>query len=329
MKSQSIDVHDLSRSVQLPPLQSPVENPRPKLKETLPKYVRQVQSVTKPLQMHNRLNKSVEFSKHSGPHFNKHRIESEIRQMQMVGDRQDHNIAQALSLQMNKYRKDELDGQIFRKDQFKNAIDTINERHNSLLKDFNQFHDAKTDLERSPFVPSAVAKARRAKDKQQRENLELEQMKEKWLVTSASIASSDQENEAAIRTNELLAYSVSDDAQVKDYSLENRISVGDLANVGDLQSDSKLSKLPHDISQIDEKRLDVELQHIKISNESRDHSQANVSFKLAEISKAQTERKIEPQVAESEREFDLKLDERYIQANQALKAGDISKYEQL
>ena len=39
MKSQSIDVHDLSRSVQLPPLQSPVTQPRVTLREQLPKYI--------------------------------------------------------------------------------------------------------------------------------------------------------------------------------------------------------------------------------------------------------------------------------------------------
>ena len=117
-----------------------------------------------------------------------------------------------------------------------------------MLRDFVKYHDDKIDLQHSPFVPSAVAKARRAKAKQESEDKELEQMKERWLVNSSQIANQEEEERPK---NELLAYSVNDDAQMKDYSLENRISVGDLANSGE-----KPKPL---IPNIDETQLDVEL----------------------------------------------------------------------
>lgn len=48
------------------------------------------------------------------------------------------------------------------------------------MTDFDQYFEVMTDLERSPFVPSHIAKARRIKAKDDKELAEEAQIRDKW-----------------------------------------------------------------------------------------------------------------------------------------------------
>ena len=75
---------------------------------------------------------------------------------------------------------EELDKKIFMSSEFKDKIQHLNTVHNDALADFNQYFEVMTDLERSPFMPSHIAKAYRAKIKQEKELAEQDKIKAKW-----------------------------------------------------------------------------------------------------------------------------------------------------
>ena len=87
-----------------------------------------------------------------------------------------------------------------------------------------------TDLDRSPFVPSHVAAARRAKRRAEKELSEQAKIRDQWDQKHESRRASDQEAEAARKTNELLEHSLAD---IQDDSLENRVAADDLAAIVD------------------------------------------------------------------------------------------------
>ena len=64
--------------------------------------------------------------------------------------------------------------------EFKEKMSKLSSAHNEALADFNQYYDVMTDLERSPFMPSHIAKAYRAKIKQEKELAEQDKIKAKW-----------------------------------------------------------------------------------------------------------------------------------------------------
>jgi len=84
-----------------------------------------------------------------------------------------------------------------------------------------------TDLERSPFVPSHIEKARRTKQKEQSELAYQRKIIHRYDSAQMQQPGYNPDNRNA--TKELLN-NVSDDIQVD--SLENRISIGDLAAFG-------------------------------------------------------------------------------------------------
>ena len=114
------------------------------------------------------------------------------------------------------------------------------------------------------------------------------------------------EAEAQRKTNELLAHSLSD---IQLDSLENRMSVGDLAvDMG--ASDS-------DIKNINQKELDIELSDFRLTQTAGESS----------VPKGRDEPK-KPKTRGGDQE-DINLDERYIQANKALEGGDLATYSKI
>ena len=53
--------------------------------------------------------------------------------------------------------------------EFAEKISRMTKKHNEAIADFNQYFEVMTDLERSPFMPSHVAKTYRARIKQEKE----------------------------------------------------------------------------------------------------------------------------------------------------------------
>ena len=103
---------------------------------------------------------------------------------------------------------DELDSKIFRTDNFKDKINRLHSQHNEALSDFNQYFEVMTDLERSPFVPSHINKARKAKEKVEQELAEQNKIKAKYDRDEQKMKQSrDRETEAYRKTNELLSLS--------------------------------------------------------------------------------------------------------------------------
>ena len=150
------------------------------MREQLPKYVSLAKNIDKPYAPTPKVSQSIDLSKFRSASIQKYKLDEDVRNAERKAVQDDYYFYKALGLQRQDNEIDELDKKIFMSSEFKNKINHLNAAHNEALSDFNQYFEVMTDLERSPFMPSHISKAYRAKIKQEKELAEQEKIKAKW-----------------------------------------------------------------------------------------------------------------------------------------------------
>lgn len=94
--SQSIDVHDMSRSIQLPPLVSAPAQPRATLKSQLPQFVELAKRIDKPFAPTPKASQSIDVSKYTSAHYQKALKDAELRGAEHEAARDAYYFSKAL-----------------------------------------------------------------------------------------------------------------------------------------------------------------------------------------------------------------------------------------
>ena len=94
--SQSIDVHDMSRAIQLPPLVAAPPQPRATLKSQLPQFVELAKRVDKPFAPTPKASQSIDVTKYTSAHYQKALKEGELRGMEHEAARDAYYFSKAL-----------------------------------------------------------------------------------------------------------------------------------------------------------------------------------------------------------------------------------------
>ena len=94
--SQSIDVHDTSRAIQLPPLVAGLPQPRDTLKSQLPRFVELAKRIDKPFAPTPKASQSIDLSKYTSAHYQKAAKEGELRREEHEAARDAYYFSKAL-----------------------------------------------------------------------------------------------------------------------------------------------------------------------------------------------------------------------------------------
>ena len=159
---------------------SPVAKPRETLEQQLPKFFSQIKEGKKPFAPTPKLSQSIDVSRFKGAVMQKYKLEDEFRTIEHQAARDDERFGRAMQLQHAQYKQDDADSKIFLTKEFQETMAGITKQHNEALADFNQYFEVMTDLERSPFVPTHIAKVRRVKAQEAKQLAGQAKIREKW-----------------------------------------------------------------------------------------------------------------------------------------------------
>ena len=94
--SQSIDVHDMSRAIQLPPLVAAPPQPRATLKSQLPQFVELAKRIDKPFAPTPKASQSIDVSRYKSAHYQIAAKDGELRDTEREAARDAYYFSKAL-----------------------------------------------------------------------------------------------------------------------------------------------------------------------------------------------------------------------------------------